>query len=165
MSFAAALLPEFEQEMASTRSVLERIPDDKFEWQAGPKFHTIGWNANHLAEIPGWMAGTVGSDSWDIAPANGPRYETPKLQTAKEVVALFDKNVAEARSALASLKDEAVGRIWSLAKAGQVMFSMPKGAVIRTFLMNHLIHHRAHLIVYLRLNGVTVPGMYGPGGE
>lgn len=165
MSYAQQILPEFDQEMANTRKVLEKIPDDKFDWQAHPKFRTIGWNANHLAEIPGWVEGTLTQTSWDLAPAGGEPYQSPDLKTRKEVLALFDQNVAAARNAIAAVKDEDLGVQWSLLQAGNPIFTIPRAAVIRSFVLNHLIHHRAHLCVYLRLNNIPVPGMYGPSGD
>ena len=165
MSYAEQILPEFDAEMASVRKVLERIPEDKLEWKAHPKSHTIGWNANHLAEIPGWVEGTLKALSWDLAPVGGPPHESPKLTTRKAILELFDKNVATARKAIAEVKPDELGKTWSLLAGGKPIFTMPRVAVIRTFVLNHLIHHRAILCVYLRLNDIPVPGMYGPSGD
>jgi uncharacterized damage-inducible protein DinB len=165
MSYAESILPEFDQEMANTRKVLERIPDDKFDWRAHPKSNTIGWNANHLAEIPGWVEGTVASDTFDIAPTGGSRYQSPNLTTRKEILDLFDRNVASARKAIAAAKDQDMGKTWSLVEGGKPLLSLPRAAAIRTFILNHLIHHRAILCVYLRLNDIPVPGLYGPSGD
>jgi uncharacterized damage-inducible protein DinB len=165
MSYATILLPEFDQEMASARKVLERAPEDKWEWQPHPKSHTIGWNANHLAEIPGWVEGTLNQSSWEIAPTDGPRYQSPDFKTRQDVLDLFDRNVAAARAAIAAVKEESLDETWSLLHGGKPLFTMPRRAVIRSFVMDHLIHHRAILCVYLRLNDVPVPGMYGPSGD
>ncbi len=165
MKHAETILPEFDREMANTRKVLERVPEDKLGWQAHPKSHTIGWNANHLAEIPGWVEGMLKATSWDIAPAGGEPYRSPKLTTLQEILDLFDRNVAAARKAFAAAKDEAMGQTWSLLKGGEALFTMPRAAVIRGFVLNHIIHHRAILCVYLRLNDVPVPGLYGPSGD
>lgn len=165
MGYAETILPEFDQEMANTRKVLERVPEDKLDWQAHPKSHTIGWNANHLAEIPGWVEGTLAGTTWDIAPVGGEPYQSPKLTTRREIVELFDRNVAAARKAIAAVRDEEMGQTWSLLKAGKPMITMPRAAVIRSFVLNHVIHHRAHLCVYLRLNDIPVPGLYGPSGD
>src|SRR5947209_9047448 len=145
MSFAQTILPEFDQEMANTRKVLERVPEDKLDWQPHPKSHTIGWNACHLAEMPGWVVNTLNASSLDIAPVAGPQYQSPKLRTRREILDLFDKNVAAARKALAAATDDQVGQTWSLLKAGQTMFTMPRASVIRGFVINHIIHHRAIL--------------------
>ncbi len=165
MSYAQQNLPEFDQEMASTRKVLTAIPDDKLNWKAHPKSNTIGWNANHLAELPGWAINIFNEPSFDFAPVNGPRYQSPKLATTNEIVALFDQNVHAARKSIESVKDEDLNQMWSLMAGGQVIFTMPRSAVIRSFVLNHIIHHRAHLCVYLRLNDIAVPGMYGPSAD
>lgn len=162
MNYVEITLPEFDHEMANTRKVLALVPDAKLSWKAHPSMATIGWNANHLAEIPGWVEGTLTQSSWDVAPAEGPRYAPPALTSAAEIVSLFDKNVATARQALAAVKEEELGLPWSLLAAGEPIFTMPRHAVIRSFVLSHTIHHRAHLIVALRLNDIEVPGMYGP---
>ncbi|QEH38478.1 DinB superfamily protein [Aquisphaera giovannonii] len=165
MSYAETLLPEFDQEMASTRKVLERLPDDKLDWKAHPKSHTIGWNANHVADIPHWIVEVLTKPALDIAPADGPRYQTPALTSRREILENFDRNVAEARAAIAAAKDEDVRQPWSLLSGGQPIMAMPRAAMIRGMVLNHLIHHRAHLCVYYRLNEIPVPGMYGPSGD
>lgn len=165
MNYADSILPEFDQELANTRKVLERVPEDKLSWRAHPKSNTIGWNANHLAEIPGWVEGTLTLPHWDIAPAGEEPYHTPVLTTRQAILELFDKNVTSARKSIAAVKDEELAHPWSLLKAGVPLLTMPRSAVIRTFVLNHLIHHRAILCVYLRLNDIPVPGMYGPTGD
>jgi uncharacterized damage-inducible protein DinB len=165
MTYAETLLPEFDQEMASTRKVLERIPDDKLDWRPHPKSNTIGWNANHVADLVHWLVLALTKPSLDVAPVGGPKYEFPKLTSRKEILELFDRNVAAARQAISHARDEDMRQPWSLSQAGVVLFTMPRGAVVRGFVLNHLIHHRAHLCVYLRLNDVPVPGMYGPSGD
>jgi uncharacterized damage-inducible protein DinB len=165
MSYAETVLPEFDQEMANTRKVLERIPDDKLGWQAHPKSHTIGWNAVHVADIPHWLELVLSKSELDIAPVGAPPYQMPKLDTTREVLELFDRHVAGARKALAEAKDEEMGKPWTLLQAGKPIFTLPRAAVIRGMVLNHLIHHRAHLCVYIRLNDIPVPGMYGPSGD
>ncbi len=162
MSYAEMILPEFDHEMANTRKVLECVPDDKLNWQAHPDMNTIGWNVNHLVEIPGWVEGTLTQSSWDVAPEDGEPYQTPTLSSMQELLELFDQNVASARRAIEDVKAEDLGAMWSLLEAGKPIFTMPRAAIIRSFVLNHLIHHRAHLCVYLRLNDITVPEMYGP---
>src|SRR5215212_10685482 len=102
MSYTDLLLPEFDQEMASTRKVLERIPDDKLDWRAHSKSNTIGWGANHLADLPGWGVSILTQPGFDFAPPGGERYQSPTLKSTKEIVELFDRNVATARQALAA---------------------------------------------------------------
>ena len=165
MTYADSILPEFDMEMANTRKVLERIPDDRLDWQPHPKSHTIGWNANHVADLLNWLLQILKTPSLDIAPVGGPPYILPQLATRQEILELFDWNVAAARKAINEATDQAVGSAWTLLRAGTPIFTMPRTAVIRGFVLNHLIHHRAHLCVYLRLNDIPVPGMYGPSGD
>src|SRR3954468_20152328 len=100
MSYADSIPPEFDQEMASTRKVLERIPDDKLGWKAHPKSNTIGWNANHVADIPNWLVLALTRSSLDVAPPDGPKYGLPAPTSRKEILELFDRNVAAARQAI-----------------------------------------------------------------
>lgn len=165
MSIAQSMLPEFDQEMASTRKTLERIPDDKLDWKAHPKSNSIGWVGSHLAEIATWAEGTLSQDSWDLNPPGGEPYRTPQLRSRKEILEVFDKGVAAARKALESTTDAAFMKDWSLLDAGKPLFTMPRIAVIRAFVLNHMIHHRAILTVYLRLNDIPVPALYGPSGD
>lgn len=165
MAYADAILPEFDQEMANTRKVLERVPDDKFDWKPHPKSHTIGWNANHIADIPNWLVEVLTKPSLDIAPVEGPSYALPKLTSRQEILDLFDRNVAAGRKAIAGASEGDVSQAWSLLRGGTPIFTMPRAAVVRGMVLNHLMHHRAHLLVYLRLNDIPVPGMYGPSGD
>ena len=165
MSYADTLLPEFDQEMASTRKVLERIPEDKYDWKAHPKSNTFGWNANHIAEIPGWVEDTLTKTSWDFSPPGEEPYKTPEYKTRQEVLDFFDKNVAQARKAIEAVDDAALDEPWSLLFQGQAIFTSPRRMVVRSFVMNHVIHHRSHVCVYLRLNDVPVPAIYGPSGD
>jgi uncharacterized damage-inducible protein DinB len=165
MSYAESILPEYDQEMGSTRKVLERVPEDKLDWRPHLKSNTIGWNANHLAEIAGWVEGVLTMPSWDAAPVGGEPYRSPDLKSRQEILELFDRNVAAGRKAIEAVGDEEMAQPWSLLEGGKAIFTMPRVAVMRTFVLNHLIHHRAILCVYLRLNDIPVPGMYGPSGE
>jgi uncharacterized damage-inducible protein DinB len=165
MTYAETFLPEFDQEMAKTRKALEAVPEDKLDWRPHPKSNTIGWNANHLADLPAWGVSTLTQPQFDFAPIGGQRYELPKLRTRKEILDLFDRNIAAVRKALTEIKDEEMSKTWTLLAGGKTIFAMPRAAVMRSFVMNHLIHHRAILCVYLRLNDVPVPGMYGPSGD
>ncbi len=165
MSISQALLPEFDQEMANTRKVLERIPDDKLDWKAHPKSNTIGWVSKHLADLPSWATETMKHESLDIDPEGGEPFKFPEAKTRQAMLELFDKNVAEARATLSAASDADYMKSWSLLKRGQKIFAMPRIAVVRSMVMNHSIHHRGHLCVYLRLNNVPVPALYGPSGD
>lgn len=165
MTIAENILPEFDMEMAGTRKVLERIPDERLDWKAHEKSNSIGWVASHLVEIPGWVEGTLTQDVWDINPPGGEPYRTTLLTSRQEILDSFDANVATARKRIAEAPDEEFGKSWSLLAAGETLLTMPKLSVIRTWVLNHTIHHRAHLCVYLRLNDIPVPGLYGPSGD
>lgn len=165
MSIGKSILPEFDQEMAGTRKTLERIPDDKLEWKAHPKSNTIGWVASHLADIPGWLQLTMQQESWDLHPVGGEPYRTPQLTNRQQILDSFDKNVAMAREALGSVSDADFMKNWTLLSGGQAIMTLPRIAVLRGFILNHSIHHRACLCVYLRLNDIPVPGLYGPSGD
>jgi len=161
MSLSDSLLPEFDHEMANTRRALERVPMDKPSWQPHPKSMPLGRLAVHLAELPGWATTTVETGELDFASG----YNPSKAETTQELLALFDKNVAEARAAIAGAGDEVWFQDWSLRNGEHVIFTMPKIAVLRSFVMNHTIHHRGQLTVYLRLNDVPVPSLYGPSAD
>lgn len=165
MSYADSVLPELDNEMANTRKVLERIPDDKLDWKAHPKSHTIGWNANHLADISDWLVHAVASPELDLAPPGGEASTPPRPTNRQEILEAFDRNVAAAREAILRSDEEHMTQPWTLLYEGKPILTMARSAVLRQFILNHMIHHRAILCVYLRLNDVPVPGMYGPSGD
>jgi uncharacterized damage-inducible protein DinB len=165
MALNQALLPEFDHEMANTRKTLERIPEDKFDWKPHPKSWAMGALASHIANLPSWAALTIDKDEFDMAPKDGPPARTEELHNRQEVLDTFDKNIAAARQAIAGATDEQLLKPWSLLSGGNTIFSLPKVAVLRSFVMNHLIHHRAQFGVYLRLNDVPVPSIYGPSAD
>lgn len=165
MPIAAALLPEFDHEAANTRKTLERVPEDKLGWKPHPKSPTLGWLASHVAELPHWTVIALQQDSLDLAPPGAPPPRREEAKTRAELLARFDERVAAARTALAGASDETLLSPWTLMKSGQQLMTMPKLAVVRSFVMNHGIHHRAQLTVYLRLNDVPVPALYGPSAD
>ena len=165
MAISAALLPEFDHEMATTRKVLERVPEGKFDWQPHTRSMSMARLATHVAEIPHWASVTLDQESFDVAPPGAPAYTPTVVTTTVEVLALFDRKAAEARAAIAAASDADMMKPWSLLHAGNTVFTMPKAAVLRSFVINHLIHHRGQLSVYLRLNDVPVPSIYGPSAD
>jgi len=165
MTIGQSMLPEFDQEMQSTRKVLERAPDDKWGWKPHEKSGTLGWYALHIATLPGWTTMTINSEELDYAPVGKPSYEPPKVENRAQALAVFDKEASEARAALAKVSDADIMKNWKLLAGGQEIFNMPRVAVIRGMVMNHLIHHRGQVTVYLRLLGVPVPGLYGPSAD
>lgn len=165
MAIKDSLLPQFDQEMASTRKMLERVPEDAIDWRPHPKSMTLGRLATHVAQTPVWGQRAFAGDSWDPAPPGSPPPAPLTLRTRSEMLALFDENVAAARGAIGAADDVAFGKPWSLLRGGAPIFTMPRIAVIRGMLLSHLIHHRGQLSVYLRLRDVPVPGMYGPSAD
>lgn len=162
MGLGTAILPEFDHETANTRKVLERIPDDKLEWTPHEKSMPMVGLATHLANLPSWAAMSIGQDSFDMAPPGQGPLRLDPVPSVKAALELFDKNVAEARAAIAGASDDRLMGPWSLLAGGKEVFTMPRIAVLRAMVMNHMIHHRAQLGVYLRLNDVPVPAIYGP---
>jgi uncharacterized damage-inducible protein DinB len=165
MPISQTILPEFEHEMANTRKTLERAPEDKFEWKPHEKSMTLGGLATHLGNIPSWTAQTFDRDELDISPPGEPPYRLEQAKSRAELLEAFDKNVSSARRALEAATDENWQGSWSLLAGGKKIFTLPRTAVMRGFVMNHLIHHRAQLGVYLRLLDVPVPSIYGPSAD
>ncbi len=166
MSISAALLPEFDTEMANTRRAIERVPDSALDWTPHAKSSSMRDLVSHLANLPSWMSVTLEQDSIDMAPPDGsepPRQ--PAAGSTAEALATFDRNVAVAREALEKATDAVMMDDWSLLSGGEAMFTLPKAAVVRTFILNHLIHHRGQLTVYLRMNDLPVPAIYGPSAD
>ncbi len=165
MTIGQSMLPEFDQEMQSTRKVLERCPDENWNWKPHAKSGTLGWLAGHVATMVSWLPTTINTEELDYAPVGGPSYQPPKIENRKELLAEFDKSVAESRAALAKVTDAEMLKGWKLLAGGQEIFTMPRVACIRGMVLNHHIHHRAQLTVYFRLLGIPVPGLYGPSAD
>lgn len=161
MTISEMLLPEFDQEMANTRKLLERLPDGRMEYKPHEKSMTLGRLAGHVAELPSWAIMTLTTSGLDLQPGQQPYI----AKSRQELLEKFDKDVAEARRTIAATSDKQMGEIWALTFAGKPVFSMPRAAVLRGSCLNHMIHHRAQLGVYLRLNEVAIPGMYGPSAD
>lgn len=161
---AKSLLQELEMEMPNTRKTLERIPEN-FEWAPHKKSMTVGRLAQHLSEIPDWAVKTISLDELDLAPQGAPPPQ-PQIATSKQqILNAFDKNLAAAKAALAGTTDEHLMKPWSLKMGGKTLMTLPRIAVVRNFVLNHNVHHRAQLGVYLRLNDIPVPSVYGPSAD
>lgn len=165
MSISRMILPEFEHEMANTRKTLERVPDDKFSWKPHEKSMSLGDLATHLGNIPSWTKNTFEMDELDVAPPGASPYRLEQAKSRAELLEAFDKNVSEARAALEAATDEKWQGKWSLLMTGKTIFTLPRPAVFRGFIMSHSIHHRAQLGVYLRLLDIPVPSIYGPSAD
>lgn len=167
MSVTAEFLPEFDSEMTSTRRTLERIPEDKLAWKPHEKSMLLGRLAGHIAELVGMGVLVMKEDSLDFAARRaGELGSKPTVaESQKHVLELFDKNVAGARAAIASASDEHWGKDWKLSAGERKFYEGPRMGAMRRMVMNHIIHHRAQLGVYLRLNDVPVPSVYGPSAD
>jgi uncharacterized damage-inducible protein DinB len=161
MPISQMLLPEFDQEMANTRKLLERVPEDKWSFQPHQKSMTLGRLAGHVATLPRLAGVMMRESSFDADPSRRP----PMPATKTEAIETFDKLVAEDRALISQASDEQMTQVWKFSLQGKEMFKGPRIAMLRSMFMNHLIHHRAQLGVYLRLNEVPIPGMYGPSAD
>lgn len=160
MNIAQMMLPEFDDEMGRTRLVLQAVPADKLKWKAGENVNDLGWNANHLADIVSWTPTILQQPEFDMSPPGGEPFHNPTLTDPQQILNHFDRAVAEARHVLANSSDEVFAENWTMKMAGETLFTLPKGACFRTWVMNHSIHHRAILSVYLRLAGVELTPVY-----
>ena len=162
MPLADTLLPEFDQEMKTTRSLLERVPLDKASWKPHGRSTTMGALASHITSLAGFGSMIVKQTELDVASAQGQPRQTPQYHTTEELLAAFDANVNASRAEIAKAADPDLTTPWTLRAGPQTIFTMPRAAVLRTMLMNHVIHHRGQLSVYLRLKDVPLPSIYGP---
>ena len=161
MPLVDALLPEFDHEMTTTRKLLERVPEDRIDWRPHARSWTLGQLAQHVATLPMWGSITLTQSELDLEASGAP----PALRTQADLLDAFDRNVTDTRAALAGRTDGELMAPWTLKKGGHTVFSMPKVAVWRSFVLNHLVHHRGQLSVYLRLQDVPVPSIYGPSAD
>src|ERR1035437_2723986 len=160
MRISDTLLPEFDIEMATTRKCLARIPDDKFSFKPHPKSFDMGGLAVHIATMLDWGAMTIQTDNFDYAPVGGAPYVPPVAKTNADQLAMFDSASAKFRAALAAAENDAMMAPWSLLAGGKTLFTMPRVAVLRGMIFNHVVHPRGHLCVYLRMCDIPVPATY-----
>lgn len=160
MLISELMIQELESEMAMTRRLLARIPDDKLAWKPSESLHTIGWNAAHLAEITGWVAGIVAESEFDIAPVGAAPYVVPDATQMDPLLKRFDESLASALASLRGVPDSVMAESWSLKMGGQEIFTMKKGDCLRKWVFGHTAHHRGILSVYLRMAGVNLPSIY-----
>ena len=162
MGMIDGLLPEFDREMGTTRRLLERVPFDNLEWTPHPKSMSLIKLATHISEIPTFALRAMTLKEFD---ARAPREPKPPLTSAAELVARFDENVAAAREAIVGKTDPELLAPWRLLAGGKELFTLPRIGVLRTLFLNHTIHHRGQLSVYLRLRDVPLPSIYGPSAD
>ena len=161
MNIAEILLPEYDNEIGVTRRVLERVPDDRAEWKPHPKAFSMAHLAQLVAMLPSWVDQVMGRTELDIAPTSGPTmaYSNQKVST---LLTTFDAGAAAGRTALIRATDADFQVPWTLLAAGTVVSTQPRYMALRQLVLNHLVHHRAQLGVYLRITDQKVPRMYGP---
>ncbi|MDX2175382.1 MAG: DinB family protein [Candidatus Sumerlaeia bacterium] len=158
-NIAASMLGELEHEAVSTRKYLEAIPDEKLDWQPHAKSMTLRQLAAHVAEIPGWTKETMTLEVMDFASGD---YKPTVIAGKADALKVLEEGMAAARSILGKAGDHDFFVTWTMKSGDHVHLSMPRIAVMRGFILNHLVHHRAQLGVYLRLLDVPVPSAYGP---
>lgn len=163
MPLIDALLPEFDREMGQTRKLLDRVPDGQFEWRPHPTSMTLGRLAEHLAEFPLWATMTMTQSELDMLTPRPADYKAPAMRAA--VLAMFDANLKSGRPHLVNKTDAEFDAPWTLKAGGKAVFTMPKASVMRAFVLNHMVHHRGQMTVYLRMLGVPIPSIYGPSGD
>ncbi|GAK60591.1 DinB protein [Candidatus Vecturithrix granuli] len=159
MSLLDPIIAELQHEAVTTRKLFERVPDEQFDWQPHQKSMSVRNLTNHIAQIYNWCGYIVNQDELDIATA---QFERKMAGTTQELLALFDENVANAVALLKKQDEQHVLKTWTFRNGAQVMFALPRMAVIRTMVLNHGIHHRGQFSVYLRLLNIPLPPMYGP---
>jgi uncharacterized damage-inducible protein DinB len=161
MSIKDGLLADFDHEMGTTRRLLERLPDDRLSWKPHPRSMTLGGLATHLSNIPTWGGTILNEQSFDLAAAPPPLAEK---RSREEILSSFDE-VCRTTRATMDKTDAEYQSLWTLTRGGQQVFSVPRVAAFRSFVLHHSIHHRGQLSVYLRLNDVPVPAIYGPSAD
>lgn len=164
-SIAQSMLPEFDLEMANTRRVLERTPEQLADWTPHRKSMSLGSLAAHLASLPIFASLALSQSEFDMHPPGGEPFKPPAWSGFEAAMQMFDATARDARAALAGATDADLLETWTFKNNGQAIFSLPRVAVIRSFVLNHIIHHRGQFTVYLRLNDVAIPGLYGPSAD
>jgi uncharacterized damage-inducible protein DinB len=161
MTKGEALSLELELESKTTRKLLERVPEDAFDWKPHEKSMTLGQLASHLAENPNWVTPILEMEEMGV----DADYKPYLAASSAELLDRFDSNTEQAIEALKSQSDEDLMTLWRFVAGGEVKMEMPRAAVIRTVILNHSYHHRGQLSVYLRLRDVPIPSIYGPSAD
>ncbi|RPI51738.1 MAG: DUF664 domain-containing protein [Acidobacteria bacterium] len=162
MSIAESILPEFDHETATTRALLERVPEAHAAWKPHDKSMSLGELAMHIATIPVWASITLERKEFDRNPPDGQRPAVPHFESSRQLLQTYDGNVAAARALVVRASDGEFMVQWTLKNDGKSLYSLPRVAVFRSFVLNHAVHHRGQLTVYLRLLDVPIPNIYGP---
>ncbi|HEX9149344.1 MAG TPA: DinB family protein [Thermoanaerobaculia bacterium] len=162
MKLNELLLGELEREAPASRRILERVPDGRYDWKPHEKSMPLGYLATLVATMPGWIDAMVNLDQLDFAPKEPSAYKPPELRTNRELLEAFDAALAKGHAALRATNDEHLRTTWKLLAGGEVVQEQPRYIAIGDGVLNHWAHHRGQLSVYLRLNDVPVPSIYGP---
>jgi uncharacterized damage-inducible protein DinB len=158
MNLTELILAELQQEVVTTRKMLERVPQEAFNWQPHEKSMALGRLAAHVANLFGtWMQASLSRDEFDLSESR-----PSKEESVSEILEAFDRHVSSAIELLKTQSDERLFTMWRLKREGKVLFEIPRWAVVRSMVLNHIIHHRGQLSVYLRLQNVPLPPVYGP---
>jgi len=165
MNIAQSMLMEFDHEMAQTRKTLERVPDNLFGWRPHEKSFTMGELASHIQSIVEWGVDVLIKDSYDVRPEDVEAHKAKAPKTQADLVASFDTHRENLRATLEKTSDESFMKPWSFSVSGKNVFTLPRVAIMRGMIMNHLIHHRGQLTMYFRLNNIPVPALYGPSAD
>ena len=162
MRFADVFLAEYDQEMKTTRALLERVPEGRGDFRPHEKSMPLGYLAMHVATLGRLGVAVMTQPDFDVMPPGGKRMSAGDFTSTEQLLKTFDETVQKVRDAVRALPEEQLGEKWHFKRGGEVMFSLPRAAALRSMMMNHLIHHRGQLSVYLRLNDVPLPSIYGP---
>jgi len=165
MPIADAFVAEFDHEMSTTQKLLERVPDHLAAWKPHAKSMSLGELAIHIATLAGWAEMVVQQTEFDVAPTDGPAWVQPRFVSTSETVQAFANGSASSRAAIAGATDADLMIPWTLKAGAHTVFTQPRATVLRSFVFSHIIHHRGQLSVYLRLNDVAVPAIYGPSAD
>ncbi|HET6350359.1 MAG TPA: DinB family protein [Candidatus Krumholzibacteria bacterium] len=165
MTLGEYLVGEFDHEAQSTRRVLDRVPEAHVAWAPHSKSRSLGELANHIAGLPVWVGRVLQTPEYDFLAPGNPTPGVRPWESKAALMAKFDKNVAEARAIMKATSDEKLLESWSLKRGGEVVYTLPRLAAVRSMVLSHTIHHRGQLTVYLRLKDVPVPGVYGPSAD
>ncbi len=162
MSVAKHILFDFDHEMATTRTLLERVPDDAASWKPHPKSTSLGGLAVHIASLARWTESVARLPEIDFAGPSAAELRPAPFESTRQVLDMFDKGIAAGRAAIADSSDGAMKETWVLRAGPRVIVELPRAGALGTFVIHHIIHHRGQLSVYLRLRDVALPSIYGP---
>lgn len=165
MKYTEIFLADLDREVPVSRRVLERVPEGRFDWKPHEKSMPMGSLAIMVATMPEWLAMMVDQDELDIAPKDGPKFRPPELKTKQDLLRALDASAEKGRAALRGTNDAHLMTSWKLLSAGEVLQDVPRHVQIRDGVLNHWVHHRGQLTVYLKTLGAKVPWVYGPSGD